>query len=355
MEGRQGMCRFAGNQGGGQWVGQSPSRSSRSSERSGYVHLPPHLQPLSDTSDEEAEDRRSQTVSLGSRSTEEWAAKELCGSRDNGNLNGQSYTELLRQGLSGDEGDGGLNLSFGLCSGRSSAASRTVIVNNHPDDDGGQVTAVARSLRSPTPVRDASENNGDPPKQQYRSPSVSRGASARPLWMQSLSPMSANSTAASRRGECGETDCGIADFGDARDGREVWEEHRRTLHPRREESVTQGVQRLCVREEENRHDDDEDGSMRCSSQTKGSPAGFGKRKSTKQQTFKALTECMEKHGALVASTMESNNKRQCSIQIRQCEAFEAEVEVQKKHYAAYDDSKLMCHALLEIAKVIRER
>ncbi|GBG80252.1 hypothetical protein CBR_g30618 [Chara braunii] len=75
------------------------------------------------------------------------------------------------------------------------------------------------------------------------------------------------------------------------------------------------------------HDDDEDGSTRGSSQITGSPAGFGKRKSTRQQTFEALTECMEKHGALVASTMESNSKRQCSIQIWQCEALEAEVEV----------------------------
>ncbi|GBG75597.1 hypothetical protein CBR_g20228 [Chara braunii] len=85
-------------------------------------------------------------------------------------------------------------------------------------------------------------------------------------------------------------------------------------------------------------------------------AGFGKRKSTRQQTFEALTESMEKHGALVASTMEINSNRQCSIQIRQCEALEAEVEVQNKHYAASDEvSKLMCHALLEIAKAIRER
>ncbi|GBG84081.1 hypothetical protein CBR_g37956 [Chara braunii] len=79
------------------------------------------------------------------------------------------------------------------------------------------------------------------------------------------------------------------------------------------------------------HEDDDDELTRGSSQTTGSHAGFGKRKSTRQQTFEALTECIEKHGALEASTMESNNKRQCSIQIRQCEALEVEVEVQKKH------------------------
>ncbi|GBG89832.1 hypothetical protein CBR_g49681 [Chara braunii] len=63
-----------------------------------------------------------------------------------------------------------------------------------------------------------------------------------------------------------------------------------------------------------RRDDDEEGSTRGSSQTTGSPDGFGNRKSTSQQTFEAMTECMEKHGALMASTMESANKRQCSIQ-----------------------------------------
>ncbi|GBG64651.1 hypothetical protein CBR_g45706 [Chara braunii] len=418
--------------------------------------------------------------------------------------------------MSGDEGDGGVNLSFELCSRRSSAASRMVIINNHPDDDGGQVMVVARSSKSPTSVREASGNNRDPPRQQYQSSSVSRGASAHLLWMQSPSPLSASSTAARRRGECGETDCGIADVGDARGGREVWAEQRRTLHPRREESITLGVQRLHVGEEENDcdappvgandqewndddgegweddagyvssfkqsstggrggktracarndhwgkrrrgtgamskmtmmrkevrlkkvgvdreakrcgkkwdnlmqqfkkvhhfqglsgkqdffqfsgkerlskgfnfnmdravydeilgstakshtinpkniadtgapggvrlssatsadpksvgdwdgragHDDNEDGSTRGSSQTTGSPTSFGKRKSTRQQTFDALTECMEKHGALVPLTMKSNSKRQCSIQIRQCEALEAEVEVQKKHYAS---------------------
>ncbi|GBG66332.1 hypothetical protein CBR_g58822 [Chara braunii] len=440
-----------------------------------------------------------------------------------------SYTEVLRQGLSGDEGDGSINLSFGLCSGRSSAASRTVIVDNHPDDEGGQVTAVVQSLKSPPPVWEASGNNRDPPRQQYRTPSVSRGASTRPLWMQSPSPLSASWTAARRRGECGETDCVINDVGDAREGREVWAEQRRTLHPQREESITWGMQRLRVGDHENDgdapavgaddqewndddgeggeedaghvspfkqssmggrggktracalngrrgkkavgkgsdaeadadaeggrqfwsvddmialirakrdqdahlqgmgtafacmkprewkwldveqrlkkvgvdreaeqcgkkwdnlmqqfkkrlwkgfnfnmdravydeilgstakshtinlknvadtgspggvrlpsatsadhesvgdgdavagHDDDDSdgGSTRGSSQTMASSAGFGKRKSTRQQTFEALTECMEKHGALVASMMESNNKRQCSIQIRQCEA-----------------------------------
>ncbi|GBG77658.1 hypothetical protein CBR_g24106 [Chara braunii] len=100
--------------------------------------------------------------------------------------------------------------------------------------------------------------------------------------------------------------------------------------------------------------DEEDNSTKGSSPTMGSSAGFGKRKNVRQQTFEALTECREKHRTLMATTMGSAGKRQCSIQLRQCEAMEAEVEVQRKHYAALDSvTKLMCQALLEIAKAIR--
>ncbi|GBG87322.1 hypothetical protein CBR_g45381 [Chara braunii] len=225
MEGRQAISGSTGEHGGRQ-SGHSPSNSSSPSERSGYAHLPPHLQPLPDTPDEEADDRRSRTVPLGSGSTPEWAATELFGIREGGN--GQSYTELLQQGLSDHDGDGGVNLSFGLGSGRSAAVSRTVVVNPHPNDDGGDVTAVLRTSRSPAPLREASGNNTDPPRQQFRSPSVCRGC---------------------RLGECGETARGIADVGDARDGREVWAEQRRLLRSGREESITQGVQQLRVGED----------------------------------------------------------------------------------------------------------
>ncbi|GBG73546.1 hypothetical protein CBR_g16889 [Chara braunii] len=470
----------------------------------------------------------------------------------------QSYTELLQQGLSNTDCDGGVNLSFGLGSRRSAVVSRTVVMNPHPDDDGGDVTTIQRSPRSPAPLRGASGNNNDPPRQQFRSPSVCRGASARPQWMQSPSPLSAGSSAGRRVGECRETTPAVADVGDARDGREVWAEQRRLMRSVREESITRGVQRLRVGEDGHdgeeaggdvhdpdwndndaegwedhatnissskqaaamggrggktkscggngrrgkrtagkgsdaegdvdgeggrhfwsvndiktlirakrdqdahlqgmghayarmkprewkwldqfkkvhhfqglsgkqdffqlsgkdrmskgfsfnmdrafydeilrstaknhtrnpknvadtgaqggvrlpsascadpesvgdggggaEHDDGDDGSTKGSSQTTGGAGGFGKRKSTRQQTFEAMTECMEKHGALMASTMESNNKRYCSIAIRQCGALEAEIEVQKKHYEASDEvSKLMCHALLEIVKAIGKR
>ncbi|GBG68076.1 hypothetical protein CBR_g1197 [Chara braunii] len=531
MDGRQAVCRSAGGEGGGQRAGQSPSRGSRAVERSEYTHLPPHLQPLPDTSDEEEDDRRSRAMPLGSGSTQEWAATELCGSR--APSYGQSYTQLLQQGLSGDEGDGGVNLTFGLCSGSSSSSTRTVLVDNRPDDDGGQVTVVARPSKSPaSSVRVASGNNKDPRTQQYRAPSASRGASARPSWMLSPSALSTNLSAARNRGNAGsmiagsreerlrvvddendgdapdvdgndqdlsDDDCGggednagrvspsnqssmggkggrakasvrngrrgkkamgkgsdVEADGDAEGGRlqgigtsyarmkprewkwldveqrlkkvgverevercgKKWDNlmqqfkkvhHFQGLSGKRDFFQFTGKERLSKgfsfnmdravydeilgstakrhtmnpknvadtgapggvrlpsansadpesvgdRDAVARLDDDDDVSTRGYSQTTGGPGGFGKRKSTRQQTFDALLECMKKHGALVASTMESNSKRQCSVQIRQCVALEAEVEVQKKHYAPSDEvSKLMCHALLEIAKTIHER
>ncbi|GBG68454.1 hypothetical protein CBR_g2998 [Chara braunii] len=501
VDGRQAVCRSAGGEGGGQRAGQSPCRGSRAVERSEYAHLPPHLQPLLDTSDEEEDDRRSRAA--GSGSTQEWTATKLCGSREP--CYGQSYTQLLQQGLSGDEGDGGVNLTFGLWSGRSLSSTRTVLVNNRPDDNGGQVTAVARPSKSPaSSVCVASGNNRDHCVQQYRAPSASRGASARPSWMLSPSPLSAKSSAARNRGECGEHDCGIEERRDARDRRErlrvVDDENdgdapdvagtyqdlndddcgggeddagqvspskqssmggkggrakasvrngRRGKKPtgkgsdveadgdveggRHFWSIDDMVALIRAKRDQDAHlqgmgtayarmkprewkwldveqrlrkfigkerlskgfsfnmdravydeilgstakshtinpknvantlapggvrppsanssdpesvgdrdaaaglDDDDEGSTRGSSQMTVGPAGFIKRKSTRQRTFDALSECMEKHEALVVSTMESNSKRQCSIQIRQCEALEAEEEVQKKHYAPSDE------------------
>ncbi|GBG77062.1 hypothetical protein CBR_g23388 [Chara braunii] len=92
-------------------------------------------------------------------------------------------------------------------------------------------------------------------------------------------------------------------------------------------------------------EDEDEGSTRGSSQTSGSPHGFGKRKSTRQQTFKAMTECMDKHGALMAATMESANNRQCSIQLQQCEALEAEVQGMDSGRVSYERLKSLAEAM----------
>ncbi|GBG69201.1 hypothetical protein CBR_g3900 [Chara braunii] len=485
MDGRQAVCRSAGGEGGGQGPEQSLSRGSRAVERSKYAHLPPHLQPLPDTSDEEEDGRRSRVVPLGSGSTQEWTATEICGSREPSY--GQSYTQLLQQGLSGDEGDGGVNLTFGLCSGRSSSSTRTVLVDNSPDDDGGQVTVVARPSKFPashlpcvvlpTPavkvvqvlivaadIRGDGDNIHDGRAEASLEADGAlyccvRGSLLFPDAKKSMGKGSDVEADGNAEGGCHfwsvddmvalirakrDQDAHVPGMGTAygrmkprewkwldveqrlkkvgvereaeRCGkkwdnlmqqfkkvhhfqglsgkqdffqftgkerlskgfsfnmdRAVYDEilgstaKSHTINPKNvaDTGAPGGVRLPSANSSDPESvgdrdaaaglDDDDDGSTRGSSQPTGCPAGFGKRKSTRQQTFDALSECMEKHGALVASTMESNSKRQCSIQIQQCEALEAEVEVQKKYYAASDEvSKLMCHALLEIAKAIRE-
>ncbi|GBG90709.1 hypothetical protein CBR_g51218 [Chara braunii] len=102
--------------------------------------------------------------------------------------------------------------------------------------------------------------------------------------------------------------------------------------------------------------DEEQELTKDSSFSAGRGGGYGKRKNMRQQTFEAVADVMEKHGALMASTMDSASKRQCSVMSRQCEILESEVEVQRKHYAEADEAnRMMCNALLEIAKAIRER
>ncbi|GBG91663.1 hypothetical protein CBR_g52699 [Chara braunii] len=73
--------------------------------------------------------------------------------------------------------------------------------------------------------------------------------------------------------------------------------------------------------------DEEQGSTKDSSFSAGSGGGYEKRKNMRQQTFEAVADVMEKHGALMASTMDSASKRQCSMMSRECKILESEVEV----------------------------
>ncbi|GBG80645.1 hypothetical protein CBR_g31105 [Chara braunii] len=87
--------------------------------------------------------------------------------------------------------------------------------------------------------------------------------------------------------------------------------------------------------------DEEHGSTKDSTFSAGSGDGYGKRKNMRQQTFEAVVEVMDKHGALMASTMDNASKRQCSMMLCHCEILESEVEVQRKHYAAADEANKM--------------
>ncbi|GBG59572.1 hypothetical protein CBR_g49832 [Chara braunii] len=177
-----------------------------------------------------------------------WAATEL--GETGGGLCEQSFTDLLRSGLSGDEGDGSVNLSFGLSTGRSSTPSRTLLVNPHPDNDGGQLTVVDRPSKTRALAWEATGANPNPSMQAARAPSLSRGASGRPQWVQLPSPLSAASSVARRRDDGVDTETAFFDVGDDRDGREVWAEQRRDVRAGREESIRWGVEWLPVADQE---------------------------------------------------------------------------------------------------------
>ncbi|GBG78570.1 hypothetical protein CBR_g27794 [Chara braunii] len=99
---------------------------------------------------------------------------------------------------------------------------------------------------------------------------------------------------------------------------------------------------------------DERSSARESDNNAGSGAGGGKRRNARQQAFESISDVMERHGALMSSTIESSSKRQCSISTRQCDILEQEVAVQNAHYASSDETqRMMCQALFEIAAAIR--
>ncbi|GBG69407.1 hypothetical protein CBR_g4101 [Chara braunii] len=84
---------------------------------------------------------------------------------------------------------------------------------------------------------------------------------------------------------------------------------------------------------------DERSSARESDSNVGSGVGGGKRKNARQQAFESISDVMERHGALMSSTIESSSKRQCSTFTRQCDILEQEVAVQKARYAASDETQ----------------
>ncbi|GBG86764.1 hypothetical protein CBR_g42048 [Chara braunii] len=91
--------------------------------------------------------------------------------------------------------------------------------------------------------------------------------------------------------------------------------------------------------------DDNQGSTRNSSFSGGGVGGLGKRKNVRQQTFDTIADIMKDHGSLMATTVDSASKSQCSILTRQCDILERELEMQKEHYVKTDQANLlMCDA-----------
>ncbi|GBG63139.1 hypothetical protein CBR_g36908 [Chara braunii] len=75
--------------------------------------------------------------------------------------------------------------------------------------------------------------------------------------------------------------------------------------------------------------DNDGGSGREFGFSAGSTGGNCKRKNMRQQTFEAIAEVMDKHGALMADTVEGASKRQCSILERQYDILEPVTVVAK--------------------------
>ncbi|GBG65379.1 hypothetical protein CBR_g50740 [Chara braunii] len=106
--------------------------------------------------------------------------------------------------------------------------------------------------------------------------------------------------------------------------------------------------------------DEDVGLTRESGFSAGSTGNPAKRKNMRQQTFDAIAEVMDKHGALMADTVEGASKQHCSILERQCDSLDRKVEAQnrqcdilERHYAASDEAnRMMCTALMEIARAI---
>ncbi|GBG72201.1 hypothetical protein CBR_g11133 [Chara braunii] len=95
--------------------------------------------------------------------------------------------------------------------------------------------------------------------------------------------------------------------------------------------------------------DEDGGSAWESGFSAGSTGGTCKRKNMRQHTFDTIAEVMEKHGALMANTVDGASKRQCDI-------LERDIDTQKWHYEASGEAnRMMCSALMEITKAIRDR
>ncbi|GBG62005.1 hypothetical protein CBR_g28481 [Chara braunii] len=357
-------------------------------------------------------------MALGSGSSQEYVGNQLYGNR--ATTSQQSSTEVLKDGMRRSDNAARVNLSFGLCSGSSSAATHTVLVNPHPDDDAGQVTAVGRSAKAPSGEWVAAKKTRERLREQSPASSVPRAAASRPNWMQPPSPLSGGGSKGGCTAACVPTDEDFSSGLGEWVGRKVWAEHQQQVRREREVSITPWVQRLRVRKvmtkkepavvdaddyddtaedderqdketggvhlfqgESGKHDffqltgkersaqgfnftmdravyeeikgstvksrtihpknvadtggsrgvqlpsgfsgdlqsvgdgdagadgnDEDESSTKGSSPATGNTGGCGKRKNVRKQTFESLTECMEKHGTLMATMMESASKRQ---------------------------------------------
>ncbi|GBG88735.1 hypothetical protein CBR_g48265 [Chara braunii] len=346
-----------------------------------YSHLPSHEIPLP-PSDDEGDDPRSSTVPLGSVSTQDWMGSQLCRQALT-----PTYTDLL-EGRTPTGYDAGLvDLNFGLRSGSAEDVTHTVLVN--PASGTSHTTPSVRASGRPDNHAWCSGQSGNerglfPPR---------RGA------------VGAAGVAASRTRTSGSAPCGSTTPGGTIDGRQDDDEcstaevvgrkqfkivHKfmgesgkpnfftltlgerkergfdfrmdervysemtamsrgdHTIHPTNlaDMGAAGGVQMAGRRGGRNESGgsegcgdglDDDQGSTRDSTFS----GGGGKRKNVRQQTFDTIADVMKEHGNLMATTVDSASKRQCSILMRQCDILERGLKVQKEHYVKADQANFM--------------
>ncbi|GBG66449.1 hypothetical protein CBR_g61492 [Chara braunii] len=332
-----------------------------------YAHLPSHEIPLS-PSDDEGEDVRSSTLPLGSGSTQDWAAMQSYGGRRAESP--WSHTSLLNEGLCDDDDNEVVDLSFQFSSSSGAVATHARIINPHPDGDCAEQTYIEEELAR------INVRNGCAYSRHHEADSgLLEDGSDRRICLREVRTLNATAGSCGRsadkrwsswngdnnkrgatapRGRRRRRGCSGA-RGITRSAQRIW----RTRGWRGGVQMPAGAGaggESMASEGGEEAPDEEQGLTKDSTFNSGSADGSGKRKNMRQQTFEAVAEVMDKHGALMASTMDSASKRQCSMMLRQCEILESEVEVQRKHYAAADEAnRMMCNALMEIVKAICER
>ncbi|GBG77463.1 hypothetical protein CBR_g23911 [Chara braunii] len=211
-----------------------------------YAHLPSHEIPLP-PSDDEGEAVRSLTVTLGSGSTQDWAATQSYAGRRAETP--WSYTSLLNEGLCDDDGNAAVDLSFQLSSSSGVVATHTCIINPHPDGDCAEQTMVGpygagegglpQSLREGGGNRNVSSRHGR----------GGVGEDQRPEWMRlSSAPRSGSTTPCGRQRQ---EDASVVVAHVEHNDRQLWAKCRQGLRQAGTDTITRGVQGLRVDEGNN--------------------------------------------------------------------------------------------------------
>ncbi|GBG66738.1 hypothetical protein CBR_g68722 [Chara braunii] len=114
----------------------------------------------------------------------------------------------------------------------------------------------------------------------------------------------------------------------------------------------EGVRRnreQCMKRWENIFGWGEDAGDGCGSRS-SSNGIHGKRKNARQLAFKAVTDVMKTHSAVVAESVDRASKRQCDVLQRQCDIMEKKARTQKRQCEVLDvGQRMLCDALRKIA------